>query len=252
LAFRHRDRLEGGVAIPRDLQFDFPDVGGDGLGIGAIAAVARPPPSDRVRLIAEMLGELDLQAGLQHLADQRRQQPVLAGQLHPLTAGSSDQLISPVPHGRLITHQRDDTRRSCRLGRRQRRCCSPCRSHRSDPLQPATLSRGPSDHAGYTKFLTVPRPRHRPRRGPISGPDHTQSSSLTVHRRGGRYVIVIAMTSTAEAGSGRRSVRRRKPTAAQDRPCRVLVGACNMGYRGGTAGVVVDRDFAVRCDGRVR
>src|SRR5690606_35296456 len=30
------------------------------------------------------------------------------------------------------------------------------RCHRHDPLQPTAISRGPSDHAAYTKFLTAP------------------------------------------------------------------------------------------------
>ena len=86
------------------------DVGRHRLRVGAVAAVARPAALHGVGLVAEMIGELHLQTGLQHLTDQRREQPVLTGQLHPLGAGPSDQLVSPVPHGRLITHQRDDTR----------------------------------------------------------------------------------------------------------------------------------------------
>jgi hypothetical protein len=38
---------------------------------------------------------------------------------------------------------------------------TPSSSHRHDPLRSTTLSRGPSDHAGYTEFLTVPAPGNR-------------------------------------------------------------------------------------------
>ena len=41
-----------------------------------------------------MIGHLDLQPGLQHLAHQRRQQPVVAGQLDALGAGPVDQLVA--------------------------------------------------------------------------------------------------------------------------------------------------------------
>jgi transposase InsO family protein len=58
------------------------------------------------------------------------------------------QTIHHADHG---THHRDDTRRSRRLDRRSRCRCG----HRSDPLRPATLNRGPSDHAGYTTRPSV-------------------------------------------------------------------------------------------------
>jgi hypothetical protein len=68
--------------------------------------------------IAPGLGEL---GGLQDLAHQRRRQPVVAGELDTLAAGPLDQ-----------------------LGRQSRIAGS---SPTDDPLQPATLGRGPSDHA---------------------------------------------------------------------------------------------------------
>jgi hypothetical protein len=42
-----------------------------------------------VALVAQVIGHLDLQARLQHVAHQRRQQPALAGQLDTLGPGRS-------------------------------------------------------------------------------------------------------------------------------------------------------------------
>jgi hypothetical protein len=52
-----------------------------------------------------MVGQLDLKAGLEHLADQGRQQPAIARELNALAAGPLDQLSRPRPHRRLVTHQ---------------------------------------------------------------------------------------------------------------------------------------------------
>ena len=53
-------------------------------------------------LITQMIGHLDLQARLEHLADQARQQTALAGQPHTLGAGpatksSAQSLIAASP-----------------------------------------------------------------------------------------------------------------------------------------------------------
>ena len=98
-----------------------------------------------------MLSQLDLQAGLQDLADQARQQATLAGQVKAFRPGSSDQLLGPLPHRRTIqTHRRTPTCRHQPVLAR-----GLVRRHGHDPLRPAAISRGPSDHAAYTKFLTV-------------------------------------------------------------------------------------------------
>ena len=102
-----------------------------------------------------MIGELDLQPGLQHLPDQAGQQPALPGQLHPLSAGPFDELLRPLPQRRPVRR-----RRARPLHGHQRRAIPLSCRHGHDPFQPTGLSRGPSDHAAYTKFLTDPRARH--------------------------------------------------------------------------------------------
>jgi len=129
-ALADRDRLEGAVAVPRDLQVDLADLGRDRLRIRAVAAVARPPALDGVWLVTHMIGHLDLETTLEHLAHQRRQQPVLAGQFDALATGPVDQLGRPIPHRRLVTHhgnatrtqrphRRSGPRRSCTSGSHQ-------------------------------------------------------------------------------------------------------------------------------------
>ena len=127
-ALADRDRLEGAVAVPRDPQVDLADLGRDRLRIRAVAAVARPSALDGVWLVADMIGHLDLETGLEHLAHQRRQQPVVAGQLDTLGTGPLDQLGRPVPHRRLVTHQRNATRTQRSRHRRQRVVRRSCRS----------------------------------------------------------------------------------------------------------------------------
>ena len=105
-----------------------------------------------------MIGHLDIQAGLEHLARQRRQQTVVAGQLNAITAGTVNELGCPLAHRRLITHQRDTTRRPRSLGRRRSvRSLDICvRSHRSNP--PAHNSRSWTIRSpGYTQNRTVLR-----------------------------------------------------------------------------------------------
>ncbi len=87
-----------------------------------------------------VVGHLDLQPGLEHLTHQRRQQAVIAGQLDAVLAGSVDELGCPLAHCRLVTHQRDTTRRPRSVAQRRavRSLDSCVRSHRSNPLQPIT------------------------------------------------------------------------------------------------------------------
>ena len=91
---RHRDRFEAAVAIPRDLHRDVADLGADRLGIVPVARVPRPAPVDRVRLVAEVIGDLGLERALQHLANQAGQQATFAGQRDTGRLGLFDQLIS--------------------------------------------------------------------------------------------------------------------------------------------------------------
>jgi hypothetical protein len=62
------DRFEAGVAVPWHRQLDIADLGGDRLGVDAVAVVARPAARRVVVLIAEMVSHLHLEAGLENLA----------------------------------------------------------------------------------------------------------------------------------------------------------------------------------------
>ncbi len=141
----HRHRLDGPSPVTRHPQADLADLGLDRVGRRPVARVRRPAALTGVTLIAQMLGHLDLETGLEHLAHQPRQQTPVAGQLHALVAGPSNQQLSPVAHRRLTRS----------LARRQRRHI--LISHRHDPLRPTAPSCGPSDHDRYTKNPTGPR-----------------------------------------------------------------------------------------------
>src|ERR1019366_3130682 len=82
-------------------------------------AGAGAPAGGLIRLIAQVLGDLDVQAGLQQLPDHRGQQALVAGQRGP--AGQRDTLAaSPVDqHARPITHRgpRDRSRQQRTLRR---------------------------------------------------------------------------------------------------------------------------------------
>ena len=162
LPLRNSDRLETAVAIPGHPQIHLADIGGPRLGIGAVAAVARASALDGVALIAEMVGHLDVQPGLQHPAHQRGQQTVIPAEFDSLLPGPSVQRLSPRPHGLIVAahplEARTRRRRHRRLGTRS--------SHNSDPFWPTTRDRGPPDHAGYTISRTLPRGRAGSRPAP--------------------------------------------------------------------------------------
>jgi hypothetical protein len=84
-------RLEVAGHITRDADLDRADVGQHGLGPAAVAAVAAVLPGRVVLLIAEVVGDLALQRGLQNPLGQLLQQPALTGQLEPLAASSVHQ-----------------------------------------------------------------------------------------------------------------------------------------------------------------
>ena len=90
-----------------------------------------------------MVGHLDLQPDLEHLAHQPGQQAAVAGEPHALGAGTLDQKLGPVLHRRLTGG----------LFRRHSRHIMTSRRH--DPFWPAAPGRGPSNHARYTKFPSV-------------------------------------------------------------------------------------------------
>ena len=69
---------------------------------------------------------------LQDLADHRGQQPVVAGQLDALGAGTRDELLDPLTHRRRVAcHDRDATRRRHDRHPTRTRC-----THGHDPLSP--------------------------------------------------------------------------------------------------------------------
>ncbi|GAB3003113.1 hypothetical protein GCM10023080_081010 [Streptomyces pseudoechinosporeus] len=84
-------RLEGAGGVPGHLHLDRTHVGQHGLRPGAVAAVAVVLPGRIVLLIADVVGDLALQGGLQHPLGQLLQQPALAGQLQPLVPGPVNQ-----------------------------------------------------------------------------------------------------------------------------------------------------------------
>lgn len=81
-------RLEGSVAVTRHGYLHRADVGEHGLRAGAVARVAAVPPCRIVLVIAEMVGDLALQGGLQQPLRQLLEQSALADR------GST---VSPIP-----------------------------------------------------------------------------------------------------------------------------------------------------------
>ncbi len=143
---RNGDRFERRVAVPRDLELDVADLRRDRLGRVAVPRVAAPTTGRVVTLIAKMLGQLDLHAGLEHGAQQRGQQPVSADQVNPLGPRPGDQGLGPLAHRRI--------RRRNQL--HALRCC--LRSHDQNPFRDPAPCRGPSGPTTYTKSLTLPGP----------------------------------------------------------------------------------------------
>ena len=85
------------VAVAGHVDLDRADLGQHRLGAGAVAGVAAVLPGRVVLVIAEVVGDLALQRGLQHPLRQLLQQPALAGQLQPTRTGPGgepvDQLL---------------------------------------------------------------------------------------------------------------------------------------------------------------
>jgi hypothetical protein len=93
LPLGHDPRLEAAVAVARHVDLDRPNVGQHRLSPAPVAGV-RAVAADRVVLaIAEVIGQLTLQGGLQQPLGQLLQQPALPGQLQPAGAGSVRQLL---------------------------------------------------------------------------------------------------------------------------------------------------------------
>ncbi len=89
----HDPRLEAAVAVARHVDLDRPDVGQHRFGPAPIVGVRAVAAGWVVLVIAEVIGQLTLQRGLQQPLGQLPQQPALPGQLQPAGAGSVRQLL---------------------------------------------------------------------------------------------------------------------------------------------------------------
>jgi hypothetical protein len=99
----HHLRLEAAVAIPGHGHRDRADIGQHGLGGRAVTVVARATTGRVAFLVAQVLGELDIQGPIEHPLGQLSQQPVRAQQLGLVRVGPIQQLVS-----QLIDIQRVD------------------------------------------------------------------------------------------------------------------------------------------------
>jgi hypothetical protein len=76
-------RLEGARPVSRDLDLDRPArISEDGLGSGSVAGVATSTPRRGVLVVAEVLGHLLVQGGLDDRLGHRLEQPTRPGQRH--------------------------------------------------------------------------------------------------------------------------------------------------------------------------
>ena len=94
LALAHDLRREAPVAIARRVDIDLALLGDQPLGAGAVAGVARAAGRLGVRLIAEVVGQLDLHRALH--------QPL--GEIGQQAAGPSDLLLGRSARQQLVDH----------------------------------------------------------------------------------------------------------------------------------------------------
>jgi hypothetical protein len=86
-------RLEAALAVGGHGYPDRADVRQHGLSPGPVAAVAAVLPGRVVLVIAEVVGDLAFEGGLQEPLGQLLEQPALAGQLQALGLGAANQLV---------------------------------------------------------------------------------------------------------------------------------------------------------------
>jgi hypothetical protein len=91
LPLGHDHRLKGAVPVPRHLDINLTGIGQHRLGPFPVAGVAAVPADRVVFVIAQVLGHLLLQGGLDHRLVQRLQQPARPGQGNPVGAGPANQ-----------------------------------------------------------------------------------------------------------------------------------------------------------------
>jgi hypothetical protein len=154
---RDRHRLERPVAIARHLDLDVADLGRDRLRIGAVAAVPRTAASRVVGFVAQMVSQLTSRPVCRTWRTMLVNRPFSQVRSKPSARARATSSSAQSPHLRRRLNQRRQVplRRHQRLRVRRSTC-----SHQGDPPQPTAISRGPSDHARYTKFLTDPS-RHQ-------------------------------------------------------------------------------------------
>ncbi len=81
LALGHQARGERPAPVSRDVQLDRPDLGLHGLRGGPVAGVGVLQRLARALLVAQMAGQLGLQAPLERGLDQRGHEPAVTGEL---------------------------------------------------------------------------------------------------------------------------------------------------------------------------
>jgi len=83
LSLLHDDRLEAALPVAGHLDLDRADLGQHRLRPGPVTRVGPVPPSRIVLVVAEMLGQLGLQRGLEDLLGQPGEQATRTGQIDP-------------------------------------------------------------------------------------------------------------------------------------------------------------------------
>ena len=85
--------FEAAVPIPGHVQRDGADLGEHHLGSGAVAGVAAIAALGGVLVVAEMLGQLSFEPGLEHLLGQRGEHPVGSDQVQALLPRLLDEAL---------------------------------------------------------------------------------------------------------------------------------------------------------------
>ena len=108
LTLLHDHRIKVTVGVSRYLDLDRPDLGKHRLRSAAVAGIAAAAPGRVMLVIAQVLGHLGIQRGLQHVLGQLIEQAVWAHQLHTLFFCLGEQLL-----GKLLVIHIDRHRFEC-------------------------------------------------------------------------------------------------------------------------------------------
>ncbi len=145
---RHRDWVEIAIAITRHFHSDAANLGSNRFRVVAVARVARPSALERVRFVAEMVGDLGFQRPLQHLLHETGQQAALAGERDAVSVGLIDQALRD--------QRQAGIGRQCQRRRRDQldlRFRNFIRFHCSDPSRTTASSCGPDRTTPVTHSL---------------------------------------------------------------------------------------------------